>query len=217
MYRVRLIVTRSRPFLPCHPYTYGHLLPSLSFLPSAATMSTPPPIPRPPSRSERLLRDTLRKDDTLRTYGAHSSRPRSNSSNCDDDEDDNIFQSAILFRCSSRRNSAASALGHGHPTSFYVPDEDEHASYSRLLRSSSHSGSSRSAHSGRKSPPRPAYTQEKQEELSRHHDAAPHEAVLRNRLDSVVHSMRIDKRGDAVDVSARSTGFGSYSTLHNRR
>ncbi|KAF8134432.1 hypothetical protein EV363DRAFT_1562059 [Boletus edulis] len=164
-------------------------------------MSSPPSIPRPPSRSERLLRDTLRKDDTLRTYGPLPSRPRSNSSTCDDDEDDdNIFQSAILRR-SSRRNSAASALSHGHPNGFYVPDQDEHASYSRLLRSSSHSGSSRSGRSDRRaSSPRPAYTHEKQEELSRHHEAAPHEAVLRSRLDSVIHSMGIDKHGDTLEA-----------------
>ncbi|KAG6375560.1 hypothetical protein JVT61DRAFT_3125 [Boletus reticuloceps] len=163
-------------------------------------MSSPPSIPRPPSRSQRLLRDTLRKDDTLRTYGPLPSRPRSNSSTCDDDEDDNIFQSAILRR-SSRRNSAASALSHGHPNGFYVPDQDEHASYSRLLRSSSHSGSSRSGRSDRRaSSPRPAYTPEKQEELSRHHDAAPHEAVLRSRLDSVIHSMGIDRHGDALEA-----------------
>lgn len=203
-----------------HPYTYAHLPTSLSSLSTPSTAmstSTSTPIPRPPSRSERLLRDTLRKDDTLRTYGAHSSRPRSASSNCDeDDEDDDFFQSAILFRCPSRRNSAASALGHGHPPGFYVPDENEHASYSRLLRSSSYSGSSRSGRSGCNSSPRPVYTQEKQEELSRHHDAAPHEAVLRSRLDSVIHSMRIDKDRDAVDVSLCVAVFESYSSLHDR-
>ena len=179
-------------------------------------MSTHPPIPRPPSRSERLLRDTLRKDDTLRTHAAHSSRPRSASSNCDD-EDEDFFQSAILFRCSSsRRSSAASALSHTQPTGFYVPDQNEQASYSCLLRSSSHSGSSRSGHSDRKSSPRPAYTQEKQEELTRHHDAPPHEAVLRSRLDSVIHSMRIDKDRDALEVSLCFAVFGSYSSLHYR-
>lgn len=206
-------VTRS---IPCHrsPYTYARLLPSfLLFHPSP--MSTSTTIPRPPSRSERLLRDTLRKDDTLRTHGAHSSRPRSASSNCDDDDDEDFFQSAILFRCSSHRSSAASALGHGHSTGFYVPDGIEHASYSRLLRSSS-SGSSRSGRSGCNSSPRPAYTQEKQEELSRLHDTAPHEAVLRNRLDSVIHSMRIDKDRGAVDVSLCAAVFGSYSSRHDR-
>ncbi|KAG9316834.1 hypothetical protein JVU11DRAFT_2901 [Chiua virens] len=161
-------------------------------------MSTSPAITRPPSRSERLLRDTLRKDDTLR-----SSRPRSASSTCeDDDDDDDIFQSAILFRCSSRRNSAASALGHAHPNSFYVPDQDEHASYARLLRSSSYSGSSRSGRSDRRTSPRPTNTQEKQGESSRHHDAAPHEAVLRSRLDAVMHSMRIDNDRDGVNALA---------------
>ena len=193
------------------PVTRIHtLVSSLPFFPSNPSAMSVSPIPRPPSRSERLLRDTLRKDDTLRTHGAHSSRPRSASSNCDEDEDDNFFQSAILFRCSSRRNSAASALGHGQPAGYYVPDQDEHASYSRLLRSSSHSGSSRSSRSDRKSSPRPAYTQEKQEELSRHHDAAPHEAVLRSRFDSVIHSMRIDRDRDGVDVSPRFTESGSH-------
>lgn len=206
--------------LPCQrSLIYMPPSPSLSFFPSTpcSAMSTSPPIPRPPSRSERLLRDTLRKDNTLRTYAARSSsRPRSASSNCDDDDDDDFFQSAILFRCSSRRNSAASAPGHGHPAGFYIPDQNEHASYSRLLRSSSYSGSSRSSRSGRNSSPRPAYTQEKHEELSRHHDAAPHEAVLRSRLDSVIHSMRIDRDQDALEVSPCSAGFGSYSSLHNR-
>ncbi|KAG8214117.1 hypothetical protein J3R82DRAFT_10879 [Butyriboletus roseoflavus] len=197
-------------------YTYPHL-PSLSFSPSTpySQMSTSPPIPRPPSRSERLLRDTLRKDDTLRTHATHtSSRPRSASSNCgDDDDDDDFFQSAILFRCSSRRNSAASAPAHGHPSGFYIPDQNEHASYSRLLRSSSYSGSSRSSRSGRNSSPRPAYAQEKHEELSRHNDAAPHEAVLRSRFDSVIHSMRIDNDRDAVESTTTSlpSSLGSIS------
>ncbi|KAN0091361.1 hypothetical protein V8E55_004927 [Tylopilus felleus] len=185
-------------------------------------MSSPPSIPRPPSRSQRLLRDTLRKDDTLRTHGPHTSRSRSNSSHCDEDEDDNIFESAILRRRSSRRNSAASALSHGRPTGLYVPDQDEHASYSRLLRSPSHSGSSRSGHSGRRSPPRPAYTQEKQDELSRHHDAAPHEAVLRSRLDSVMHSMGIDTHTDALDAltlvqSSSASLASSLGSISNAR
>ena len=135
-------------------------------------------IPRPPSRSERLLRDTLRKDDTLRTHTSH--RPHSGSSVCDDDDDD-FFQSAILYR----RNSAASALSHTQPTGFYIPDQNEHASYSTLLRSSSRSGSSRSGRSDRKQSPRSTHAQEKHEDQSRHHDPAPHEAVLRSRLDSV--------------------------------
>ena len=180
---------------------------------SLAMSSPHPPIPRPPSRSERLLRDTLRKDDTLRTHASHTSRPRSASSNSD--EDDDIFQSAILYRCSSRRSSAASALAHSQPAGFYVPDQNEHASYSCLLRSSSHSGSSRSGRSDRKSPPRPVYRQEKQEELSRHH-GAPHEAVLRSRLESVVHSMRIDGDTDALEVGTCSALFASYSSLHDR-
>lgn len=206
----------------CHtisPVTRIHTdISSFPFFPSILSpMSTSPAIPRPPSRSERLLRDALRRDDTLRTYGPSSSRPRSNSSSCDDDEEDNIFQSAILLRCSSRRDSAASALGHGPSTGYYVPGDEEHASYSRLLRSPSHSGSSRSGRSDRRSsPPRTAYMQEKQEDLSRHHDAAPHEAVLRSRLDSVIHSMQIDRHGD-VDVSPRFTESGSYSSLYNRR
>lgn len=167
-------------------------------------VSSPPSIPRPSSRSERLLWDTLRRDETRCTHGAHSSRPRSSSSDCGDDDDDDLFQSAILSRYSSRRNSAASALGHSQPAnSYYIPDQNEHASYSRLLRSSSYPGSSRSAQSDPKSSPRPAYIQEKQVELSRHHDSAPHEAVLRNRLDSVMHSMRVDKERDLVDVSPR--------------
>lgn len=203
-------------FPPLSPVYIRSSHPSFPFFPSAA-MSSPPSIPRPPSRSQRLLRDTLRKDDTLRTHGPHTSRSRSNSSHCDEDEDDNIFESAILRRRSSRRNSAASALSHGRPTGLYVPDQDEHASYSRLLRSPSHSGSSRSGHSGRRSPPRPAYTQEKQDELSRHHDAAPHEAVLRSRLDSVMHSMGIDTHTDALDVSSCFTEPGSYVVLHDRR
>lgn len=210
VYSVRRTVTRSHP---CQSRIHTST-PSFSFFPSTLPMSSHPPIPRPPSRSERLLRDTLRKDDTLRTHAVH--RPRSTSSNCDEDEDEDLFQSAILFRCSSRRSSAASALSYTQPTGFYVPDQNEQASYSCLLRSSSLSGSSRSDHSDRKSSPRPAHTYEKQEELSRHHDPAPHEAVLRSRLDSVIHSMQIDKDRDTLDVSLGLAVLGSYASLHNR-
>ncbi|KAF9227133.1 hypothetical protein BS17DRAFT_447742 [Gyrodon lividus] len=166
--------------------------------PSSPHQVTPTPsLSRPHSRSERLLRDTLRKDETLRTSVTVRARSRSRSARSDGDDDEDFFQSALLFRSASRRNSVTSvtsyahprALGHKHARSFYVPDENEHTSYTQLLRSSSFSGSSRSGGPERKSSQSISFAQEKQEDpsLSRSYDAAPHEAVLRTRLDHVIH------------------------------
>jgi len=159
-----------------------------------------PPHIRPPSRSERLLRDTLRKDDTLRTITSPHARPSSTCS-CDPEEDENLFQSTLLLR-STRRNSATSisssrsrSRAHTHPRSCYIPDDDEHTSYARLLRSSSFSGSFRSKRSEPKSPQYTSLALEKQEDAPLHVHDAPHEAVLRTRLEHVLHlGMREVKR-----------------------
>lgn len=158
-----------------------------------------PPHIRPSSRSERLLRDTLRRDDTLRTTTSPQSRARSRSrSACScDSEDEDLFKSTLLFR-SSRPNSVASvsssrsrSRAHTHPKSRYIPDGDEHTSYVQLLRSPSFSGSLREP----KSPQYTSLTLEKQEDAPPYVRDAPHEAVLRTRLEHVLHlGMREVKR-----------------------
>ena len=173
----------------------------------------PPPV-RPSSRSERLLRDTLRKDDTLRTITPHAracTRP-SSACSCDPEEDDNFFQSALLFR-STRRNSAASissssrsrSRAHTHPRSCYIPDDDEHTSYVQLLRSPSFSGSFRSKRSEPKSPQYASLALEKQEDAPLYVHDAPHEAVLRTRLEHVLHlGMREVKREKGREAGTSS-------------
>ncbi|KAF9241817.1 hypothetical protein BU15DRAFT_73161 [Melanogaster broomeanus] len=197
--------------------------------PSPHRATPTPSISRPPSSSERLLRDTLRKDDTLRTTATVRARSHSRSapSDCDMD-DDEFFQSAVLFRCTSRRNSAASstspprprgsgglALGLGHQRSFYVPDENEHTSYTQLLRSSS--GSSRSRRTDRRTSQSFSLAQEKQEDLARSYDAAPHEAVLRTRLDRVIdrgmREIRREKEREAGSSSIESPASSPPSSL----
>ncbi|KAG2154437.1 uncharacterized protein EDB93DRAFT_1267984 [Suillus bovinus] len=153
------------------------------------------PPPRPSSRSERLLRDTLRKDNTLRTTATSRARSRSRSS-CSDCDDDNLFQPVLIFQPSeSRRNSAASTRNF-RSKSFYVPNENEDSSYAQLLRSSSDLDA--------KGYPIAPIQQEKLDEclstsLPRSYvignDAAPHEAVLRSRLERVLHNgMREEER-----------------------
>ncbi|KAH7888940.1 hypothetical protein F5I97DRAFT_1828232 [Phlebopus sp. FC_14] len=174
--------------------------------------------PRPSSRSERLLRDTLRRDDTLRTS---ATTPRSDG----EENDDEFFQPALLFR-SARRGSAASATSHNHirktgafvlgngcDGSFYVPDENEDTSYAQLLRSSSFSGSSRSRDE-HKAVQYPSFFQEKQEDTGFpcSYDAAPHEAVLRTRLERVLHrGMREVRRekGREAGTSSMESSTGS--------
>lgn len=151
------------------------------------------PPPRPSSRSERLLRDTLRKDNTLRTTATSRARSRSRST-CSDCDDDDFFQPVLIFQ-SSRRSSTASTRNL-QSKSFYVPNENEDSSYAQLLRSTSHSDV--------KDYPIVPVQQEKLDEclsssLPRSYvlgsDAAPHEAVLRSRLKRVLHrGMREEER-----------------------
>lgn len=160
---------------------------------STRTQRPHSPPPRPSSRSERLLRDTLRKDNTLRTTATSRARSRSRST-CSDCDDDDFFQPVLVFE-SSRRSSAASTRNF-KSKSFYVPNENEDSSYAQLLRSSS----DLDAHDYPIAPVR----QEKLDEclstsLPRSYvlgsDAAPHEAVLRSRLERVLHrGMREEER-----------------------
>jgi len=160
---------------------------------SSRTQRPHSPPPRPSSRSERLLRDTLRKDNTLRTTSTSRARSRSRST-CSDCDDDDFFQPVLVFE-SSRRNSAASTRNF-KSKSFYVPNENEDYSYAQLLRSSSDLDA--------KGYPIAPVQQEKLDEclstsLPRSHvlgsDAAPHEAVLRSRLERVLHrGMREEER-----------------------
>lgn len=84
-----------------------------------------------------------------------------------------------------------STLEHGQPADYYVPDQDEHdASYSRLLRSSSNSGSSGSV----VNPP-----------------FVPRTHTQSSRLGRTQHADR-----DAVNMSLRFTESGSRSSLHDR-
>lgn len=148
------------------------------------------PPPRPSSRSERLLRDTLRKDNTLRTTATSRARSRSRST-CSDFDDDDFFQPVLIFQ--SSRNASTRNL---QSKSFYVPNENEDSSYAQLLRSTSHSDI--------KDYPIVPVQQEKLDEclsssLPRSYvlgsDAAPHEAVLRSRLKRVLHrGMREEER-----------------------
>ncbi|KAI6157927.1 hypothetical protein BKA82DRAFT_7822 [Pisolithus tinctorius] len=169
--------------------------------------------PRPSSRSERLLRDTLRKDDTLRTTRARSPS-RSVGSDAELDEDDDFSQPTLLFR-SRRKNSASSLASHSriHSHPCYVPGQDEHASYIQLLRSPSFSGSSHSKVSDSK---RPSCSHEKLEDISLFvHEAAPHEAVLRTRLEHVLHGgMREVKREKERETGTSSIEVGPF--LHMR-
>ncbi|KAG0707029.1 hypothetical protein DFH29DRAFT_898047 [Suillus ampliporus] len=151
------------------------------------------PPPRPSSRSERLLRDTLRKDATLRTNVTTRARSRSRST-CSDCDDDEFFQPILLFQ-SSRRNSTASTRNVQSKT-FYVPNQNEDSSYAQLLRSSSDSDS-------KGCPISPAQQEKLDEGLSTSlprpyvlgSEAAPHEAVLRSRLERVLHrGMREEER-----------------------
>ncbi|KIK24728.1 hypothetical protein PISMIDRAFT_9980 [Pisolithus microcarpus 441] len=171
--------------------------------------------PRPSSRSERLLRDTLRKDDTLRTTRARS-RSRSVGSDADPqelDEDDDLIQPSLLFR-SRRKNSATSIASHSrtHSNPCYVPGQDEHASYIQLLRSPSFSGSSHSKVSDSKKSQCP---HEKLEDVSLYvHEAAPHEAVLRTRLEHVLHGgMREVKREKGCETGTSSVESSAGSPL----
>lgn len=178
--------------------------------------------PRPSSRSERLLRDTLRKDDTLRTTRARSPS-RSVGSDAELDEDDDFSQPTLLFR-SRRKNSASSLASHSriHSHPCYVPGQDEHASYIQLLRSPSFSGSSHSKVSDSK---RPSCSHEKLEDISLFvHEAAPHEAVLRTRLEHVLHGgMREVKRekeretGTSSIESSAGSPLSSLLSLANSR
>lgn len=152
---------------------------------SSRTQRPQSPPPRPSSRSERLLRDTLRKDNTLRTTATSRARSRSRSS-CSDCDDDDFFQPVLIFQ-SSRRSSNASTRNF-RSKSFYVPNENEDSSYAQLLRSSPDLGA--------KDYPIVPVQQEKLDEclstsLPRSYvlgsDAAPHEAVLRSRLKRVLH------------------------------
>jgi hypothetical protein len=175
-----------------------------------------PPPSRPPSRSECLLRNTLRKDDTRRTSATSRARSRSRSrstcSDCDDDDDDDVFfQPALLFS-SSRRNSATSKplARNIQSKSFYTPNENEDSSYAQLLRSRSFSNSNSSGY------PASHIQQEKLDEslstsLPRSYvlgsGTAPHEAVLRTRLERVLHrgmreEQRRTKRSPDDEVSA---------------
>ncbi|KAG1901962.1 uncharacterized protein F5891DRAFT_1026511 [Suillus fuscotomentosus] len=162
---------------------------------SSRTQRAHSPPPRPSSRSERLLRDTLRKDNTLRTTVTSRARSRSRST-CSDCDDDNFFQPVLIFQPSdSRRNSAASTRNF-KSKSFYVPNENEDSSYAQLLRSSSDLDA--------KGYPIAPIQQEKLDEclstsLPRSYvigsDAAPHEAVLRSRLERVLQNgMREEER-----------------------
>lgn len=152
------------------------------------------PPPRPSSRSERLLRDTLRKDNTLRTTVTSRARSRSRSTCSDCDDDDDFFQPVLVFQ-SSRRNSAAS-IRNFQSKSFYVPNENEDSSYAQLLRSSSDS-------CAKGYPIAPVQPEKLDECLSTSlprsyvlgSDAPPHEAVLRSRLERVLHrGMREEER-----------------------
>ncbi|KAI6134664.1 hypothetical protein EV401DRAFT_1903971, partial [Pisolithus croceorrhizus] len=191
-----------------------HIKPMLAVV-AAPTPRRPPahsPManqPRPSSRSERLLRDTLRKDNTLRTTRARS-RSRSVGSDADTQElgeDDDFIQPSLLFR-SQRKNSAASLASHSrtHSIPCYVPGQDEHASYAQLLRSPSFSGSSRSKVSDSKKSQCFQCPHEKLEDVSLYvHEAAPHEAVLRTRLEHVFHGgMREVKREKERETGASS-------------
>lgn len=164
------------------------------------------PPPRPSSRSERLLRDTLRKDNTLRTTATSRARSRSRST-CSDCNDDDFFQPVLVLQ-SSRRSSAGSTRNF-KSKSFYVPSENEDSSYAQLLRSSSDLDA--------KSYPIVPVQQEKLDEclstsLPRSYvlgsDAAPHEAVLRSRLERVLHrgireeERRIKRSPDGESSSA---------------
>jgi hypothetical protein len=160
----------------------------------------PSPPSRPPSRSECLLRNTLRKDDTRRTTATSRARSRSRSrSTCSDCDDDEFFQPALLF--SPLPRSGATSRPHARniqSRSFYVPNENEDSSYDQLLRSRSFSNSNSSGY------PVSHVQQEKLDEtlstsLPRSYalgsGAAPHEAVLRTRLERVLHrGMREEQR-----------------------
>ncbi|KAG2120134.1 hypothetical protein DEU56DRAFT_835871 [Suillus clintonianus] len=187
---------RSRVCTPNKLTTSSHSQPTLAMSIIAPSPRTPQqgsssriqrphsPPPRPSSRSERLLRDTLRKDNTLRTTATSRARSRSRST-CSDCDDDDFFQPVLIFQ-SSRRNSAAS-IRNFQSKSFYVPNENEDSSYAQLLRSSSDSDT--------KGYPIAPVQQEKLDDslstsLPRSYvlgsDAAPHEAVLRSRLECVL-------------------------------
>ncbi|KAI6010500.1 hypothetical protein EDC04DRAFT_2905853 [Pisolithus marmoratus] len=182
--------------------------------------------PRPSSRSERLLRDTLRKDDTLRTTRARS-RSRSVGSDADlgelGEDDDFVDQPSLLFR-SRRKTSAASLASHPRTQSIpcYVPNEDEHASYIQLLRPPSFSGSSRSRVSDSK---KSQCLHEKLDDFPLYiHEAAPHEAVLRSRVEHVLHGgMREVKRekeretGTSSIESSAGSPLSSLLSLANSR
>ncbi|KAG1751277.1 uncharacterized protein EDB91DRAFT_1243547 [Suillus paluster] len=197
---------RSRVCTPNKLTPSAHSQPTLAMSIVAPTPRTPQPQgtssrlqsprsppPRSSSRSERLLRDTLRKDNTLRTTVTSRARSRSRST-CSDCDDDEFFQPILLFQ-SSRRNSGASARNVQSKT-FYVPNENEDSSYAQLLRSSSDSDS--------KGYPISSIQQEKLDEslstsLPRPYvlssETAPHEAVLKSRLERVLQrGMREEER-----------------------
>ncbi|KIK41583.1 hypothetical protein CY34DRAFT_805872 [Suillus luteus UH-Slu-Lm8-n1] len=181
---------------------------------SSRTLRPHSPPPRPSSRSERLLRDTLRKDNTLRTTAASRARSRSRSS-CSDFDDDDFFQPVLMFQ-SSRRSSTASARNF-QSKSFYVPNENEDSSYAQLLRSTSASDI--------KDYPIVPVQQEKLDEclsssLPRSYvlgsDAAPHEAVLRSRLKRVLHrGMREEERRTKRSPDEESSSASPQSSAQS--
>ncbi|KAH7916632.1 hypothetical protein BJ138DRAFT_1121737 [Hygrophoropsis aurantiaca] len=208
------------------------------------------PSARPSSRSERLLRDTLRRDARSRSRSrSHAPHDINNDDeNEDEDEGDRFahLQPSLLFR-TARRNSA-----HAHG---YVPDAAEAKSYSQLVRSTSLTARSRGASGSgsntpsasasrqtirrshaslptaipRLSPPSRASTdrdatrrsKEKENEkdlfhaencTSTHQQDAPHEAVLRSRLERVLSRgmkemtrERERARRESVSTSAESS------------
>lgn len=167
--------------------TLAMSLPTLS--PQHSSKIQPPssPPPRPSSRSECLLRDTLVKDNTRRTSATSRARSRSPSM-CSDCADDVFFQPALLF--SSRRNSATSTSPSPHHQSmtFYVPDESEDSSYAQLLRARSLSDCKgyTGSHVQREKSSDESLSTSLPRSYVLDSEAAPHRTVLRKRLDCVL-------------------------------
>lgn len=164
------------------------------------------------------MRNTLRKDDTRRTTATSRARSRSRST-CSDCDDDDFFQPDLLLSPSRRDSVSSRPQGRNiQSRSFYIPNENEDSSYDQLLRSRSFSNSS--------GYPVSHVQQEKLDEglstsLPRSYvlgsGAAPHEAVLRTRLERVLYrGMREEQRriqrlpGEEVSLITRARAAGLH-------
>ncbi|EIW83120.1 hypothetical protein CONPUDRAFT_164118 [Coniophora puteana RWD-64-598 SS2] len=170
---------------------------SPSVSPSQSARIAPPP--RPSSRSEQLLRNTLRKDDAIRS--------RAPTTLYDDDDCECENLDALISR--HRRNSAASASSSSsppprNPRTVYTTNDDEQNEYAQLIRSNSAGASSRRpTHRSRQSLPdsRTSLSYIGQDQYNEKTFAS---AQLHSRLTRAVHQPQHDSLESSPPSSPRS-------------